>query len=77
MRVGAGATARIKGKVGKGAGMIAEVEAGATARMRKARGAASETAKAAARREERTATSGPGQAPKKRSSSNPSWTRKR
>lgn len=67
MRVGAGAPVRIKGKVGRGAGMRAEVEAGAAARARKARGAASETAKQVARRKGRTAVSGPGQPPRKRS----------
>lgn len=67
MRVGAGATVRIKGKVGREAGMTAEVEAEAAARVRKARDAASETANQVARRKGRTATSGPGQSPKKRS----------
>lgn len=69
MRVGAGATVRTKGKVGREAGMTAEVEAGAaaTARVRKARGAASETANQVARRKGRTAMSGPGQSPKKKS----------
>lgn len=49
--------------------MTAEVEAGAaaTARVRKARGAASETANQVARRKGRTAMSGPGQSPKKKS----------
>ena len=48
-----------------GAGSV-KVEAGAAARVRKARGAASETANQVARKKGRTAASGPGQSPKKR-----------
>lgn len=73
----AGAPARIKGKAGRGAGMRAEVEAGAAARARKARGAASETANRVARRKGRTAASGPGQPPRKRSVQNQILTKKR
>lgn len=73
----AGAPARIRGKAGSGAGMRAEVEAGAAARAREARGAASETANRVARRKGRTAASGPGQPPRKRSVQNQILTKKR
>lgn len=66
MRAGAGATVRRKGKIGREAGMTAEVEAGAAARVRKARGAASEIANQAARKKGRTAVSSPDQSPEKR-----------
>lgn len=57
--------------------MTAEVEAGAAARVRKARGAASETANRVARRKGRTAASGPGQSPRKRSIRNQILTKRR
>lgn len=77
MRVGAGATVRRKGKIGREAGMTAEVEAGAAARVRKARGAASEIANQAARKRGRTAVSSPGQSPEKRNIKNQSLTKRK
>lgn len=57
--------------------MTAGVEAGAAARVRKAKGATSETANQVARRKGRTATSGPGQPPRKRSIRNQILTKRR